>query len=59
MSTIAMSKNPVFHFIRDLISEGEIIMEFINTNGHPDDILAKAVTLERLEKFKKQLKITN
>ena len=70
MSAIAMTKNPVFHarskhkelchhFIRDLVSKGEVVMEFIGTNDQPADILTKASTLEKFEKFKSQLKITN
>ncbi|XP_058219284.1 secreted RxLR effector protein 161-like [Rhododendron vialii] len=70
MSTIAMTKNPVFHarskhielrhhFIRDLVNKEEICLEFINTNDQPADILTKAVTIEKFDKFKKQLKITN
>ena len=34
-------------------------MEFIDTNDQPADILTKAITLEKFEKFKSQLKITN
>ncbi|CAL1375783.1 unnamed protein product [Linum trigynum] len=63
MSAIAMTKNPVFHarskhielrhhFIRDLVNEGLIVMEFINTDDQPADILTKAVTREKFEKFK-------
>ncbi|KAL0303184.1 UNVERIFIED_CONTAM: Retrovirus-related Pol polyprotein from transposon TNT 1-94 [Sesamum radiatum] len=70
MSAIAMAKNPVFHarsrhielqhhFIRELVNEGEISIKFINTNDQPADILTKAVTFDKFEKFKKQVKITN
>ena len=65
-----MTKNPVFHaqskhielqhhFIRDLVNNGEISMEFVNTNDQPADILTQTVTLEKFDKFKNQLKITN
>ncbi|KAL7102039.1 hypothetical protein ACP275_08G094700 [Erythranthe tilingii] len=70
MSTIAMTKNPIFHarskhielrhhFIRDLVDEEEISMKFVNPNDQVADFLTKAVTIEKLEKFKKKLKIMN
>ncbi|CAL1410164.1 unnamed protein product [Linum trigynum] len=70
MSAIAMTKNPVFHarskhielhhhFIQDLVNEGLIVMEFINTDDQPADIMTKAVTREKFEKFKQVLQIAN
>ena len=70
MSAVALTKNPVFHakskhielryhYIRDLVSKGEINMEFISTNEQPADFLTKSIIIEKFEKFKKQLKITN
>ncbi|KAH9752994.1 hypothetical protein KPL71_014922 [Citrus sinensis] len=70
MSAIALTKNPVFHakskhielryhYIRDLVNKGEVNMEFISTNEQPADFLTKAINIEKFEKFKKQLKITN
>ena len=70
MSAVALTKNPVFHakskhielryhYIRDLVNKGEVNMEFISTNEQPADFLTKAINIEKFEKFKKQLKITN
>ena len=70
MSTIAMTKNPIFHarkkpielrhhFIRDLVSEGEIQLEFISTNDQLVDVLTKAAKVDKMEWFNKHLKITN
>ncbi|KAG6493852.1 hypothetical protein ZIOFF_048855 [Zingiber officinale] len=70
MSAIAMTKNPVFHarskhielchhFIRDLVNKREIHLEFIEINEQPADVLTKPVSLEKLEKFKDKMKITN
>ena len=70
MSAITMTKNPIFHartkhielrhhFIRDLVGEGEIKLQFVSTNDQPVDVLTKAATVDIMEWFKKQLKITN
>ena len=70
MSVIAMTKNPMFHarskhieirhhFIRYLVINGEIKLEFINTNDQPADMLTKPITTEKLEKFKMILNIAN
>ena len=34
-------------------------MNFINTSDQPTYFLTKAVTLEKFEKFKKHIKVTN
>lgn len=55
MSAVAMTKNPVFHvrskhielrhhFIRELVNQGEIGMEFVKAEEKPADIMTKAVT---------------
>ncbi|KAA3465641.1 beta-glucosidase 11-like [Gossypium australe] len=70
MSAIMMKKNPDFHaqskhielhhhFIRDLVNNGEICLKFVRTNKQPVDVLTKPVSLEKLEKFKDSMKITN
>ena len=64
-----MTKNPIFHartkhielrhqFIQDLVNEGEIQLEFISTNDQPTDVLTKAAKVDKMEWFKKHLKIT-
>ena len=42
------------HLIRDLVSEGEIQVEFISTNDQPADVLTKVATVDKIEWFKKQ-----
>ncbi|KAG6468657.1 hypothetical protein ZIOFF_073346 [Zingiber officinale] len=67
---IATMKNPVFHarskhielrhhFIREMVMKKEISMEFIHTQDQPADVLIKVMNFEKLELFKKFLKITN
>ena len=69
MSASAMTKNPIFHartkhielrhhFIRDLVIEREIQLEFISTNDQPADVLTKATKVDKMKWFKKHLKIT-
>lgn len=70
MSAIAMIKNTVFHvrfkhteirhhFILELVNQGEIFMQYINTSDQTADFLTKAVTSDKFGRFKKQIKITN
>ena len=40
-----------FHFIRELIEEGEIEFHFVGTNMQCADFLTKGVTREKLELF--------
>ncbi|KAF7130877.1 hypothetical protein RHSIM_Rhsim10G0166500 [Rhododendron simsii] len=70
MSAIAMSKNSVFHgrtkhielrhhFIRDLVQNGEIQLEFVNTKEQLADIITKAVAADKFSQFQEIMKITN
>ena len=70
MSTIAITKNLVFHnrtkhiglhhhFIRKLVQEEEIQLEFVNTIDQLVDVFTKVGALEKLEEFKKNVGITN
>ena len=70
MSTIAMTKNPVFHsrtkhiklrhhFIRKLVQEEEIQLNFVKTNEQLADVFTKVGTSKKLEEFKKNVGIKN
>ncbi|KAF7144341.1 hypothetical protein RHSIM_Rhsim05G0019000 [Rhododendron simsii] len=70
MSAIAMSKNPVFHgrtkhielrhhFIRDLVQNREIQLEFVNMKEQLADIMTKAVAADKYSQFQEIMKITN
>lgn len=70
MSAIAMTKNPVLHarskhielrhhFIRKLVEDKEIELQFCSTNDNCGDIFTKAVNAEKLHQFMKSMKITN
>ncbi|KAI4377048.1 hypothetical protein MLD38_014739 [Melastoma candidum] len=47
------------HFIREMVSQKEILLEFISTHDQPVDVLTKAVSSEKFETFKDFLKIIN
>ena len=47
------------HLVTYLVNNGEITMEFINTDDQPADIMTKAVTKDKLEKFKHLLRIAD
>lgn len=68
-STIAMTKNPVFHartkhielrhhFIRDLVSDKKIQLKFINTNEQLADGFTKAVSSGKIEQLRNHVRIT-
>ena len=59
-SAIHIAKNPVFHartkhidlryhFIRELLEDGELLLEKILGSKNPADMLTKAVTIEKLK----------
>ncbi|KAI4380702.1 hypothetical protein MLD38_006864 [Melastoma candidum] len=69
-SAIVMTKNLVFHarskhielrhrFTREMVSQKEILLEFISTHDQPADVLTKAVSSQKFETFKDFLKIIN
>lgn len=68
-SAIAMARNPVqhgrckhieikIHFIRELVTEGEITLEYVATEEQRADVLTKALSLPVFEHLKKRLGIT-
>ena len=70
MSAITMTKNLVFHnrtkhielhhhFIRKLVQEEEIQLNFVNTNEQLAYVFTKVGTSKKLEEFKKNVGITN
>ena len=69
-STISIEKNPImhgrikymeirFHFIRDLISKGEIRLDYGSTNEQVADILTKALPIQKNEYFRSLLGLTS
>ncbi|KAD6453846.1 hypothetical protein E3N88_08552 [Mikania micrantha] len=66
MSAINLSKNPIMHsrskhielkhhFIRDLVKQGLIQLEFCGTNEQLADLMTKAVTKEKFVYFRRQV----
>ncbi|CAL2268742.1 unnamed protein product [Prunus armeniaca] len=69
MSTIAMTKNPVFHsrskhielrhhFIRKLVEDGEIELKFYGTNEQIAYVFTKALPKEKFYYFRERLNVT-
>lgn len=65
-STIKLSRNPVlhgrskhihvrYHFLRELVNDGVIELEYCHTEEQLSDIMTKAVMLEVFEKLRKEL----
>ncbi|KAG7576575.1 Ribonuclease H-like superfamily [Arabidopsis thaliana x Arabidopsis arenosa] len=65
-STIAMTKNPAYHgrtkhisikvhFIRDLVNEGSVGLEYCSTNEQSADVLTKALSKSKFEYFRSKL----
>ncbi|CAL8169320.1 unnamed protein product [Prunus armeniaca] len=69
MSIIAMTKNPVFHsrskhielrhhFIRKLVEDGEIELQFCGTDEQIADVFTKALPREKFYYFRENLNVT-
>lgn len=69
-SAIALMKNPVFHgrnkhidtrfhFIRECVENGQIIVEFVNTGEQRADVLTKALTGVKLAAMRQLLGVRN
>jgi hypothetical protein len=65
-STIKLSQNPVFHkkckhigvnfhFLRDMVANGELILEHCGTSDQVADILTKPLRRESYESLRKRL----
>ena len=60
-STVAMTKNPVYHGrtkhidIRELVEDGVISLEFCGTQKKMADILPKSLPRSKHEEFRRQL----
>ena len=65
-STIKLAKNPVlhgrskhidvrFHFLRNLISDGSISMEYCGTGEQVADIMTKPLKFDQFEKLREAL----
>lgn len=65
-STIKLSKNPIlhgrskhihvrYHFFRELVNEGVILLEYCSTHEQVSDIMTKPVKLEVFKKLRKNM----
>jgi hypothetical protein len=65
-STIKLSKNPImhgkskhirvrFHFLRDLVKDGDIELVHCVTQEHVADLMTKALKLEAFQKLRKKM----
>lgn len=65
-SAIDLAKNPVFHgrnkhidiryhFIRECVEKGEIVVKHVRTDEHRADSLTKALTTVKFERMRKLL----
>jgi transposase InsO family protein len=65
-STIAMTQNPAFHgrtkhidirvhFIRDLVTNGDVEVKYVNTDKQVADVLTKALARSKFEQFRSAL----
>ena len=69
-STIQLSKNPIFHgrskhiavrfhFLRDLVNDHVVQLQYCNTHEQVADIMTKAVKLEQFEKLQLMLGVVD
>ena len=69
-STIAMTKNPVYHsssrhteirhhFIRELVTEGSIKMAYCNTNEQLTDLFTKVLPRDKFEYLRNMLRVVS
>ena len=65
-SALAIARNPMFHahtkhievhyhYVRERLSEGDIIMTYVPTQDNPADLFTKALPREKFEAFRKAL----
>lgn len=69
-STIDLAKNPMFHgrskhidiryhFIRECIEQGEIVIEHVSSENQWTDVLTKAMSTVKFERIRKLLGVKN